>query len=259
MKKSLRIIPLLFIVLLQSCIPTKKLIYLQEDHTTLQKKPSETYRFKKGDLIYINIKTVDEQLNNLLQVQSKGMTTNFSGENIYFISYIVDENGYIELPILGKIKAEGLTAEALKQKILEKLLATQLRNPQDVFIKVMPAGIFVTVLGEVKKTGSLHLFKDRPNVLEAIALAGDIQLTGNRRDVIIIRQKPDGETEMGHLDLTKKSAMNSPFFYLKNNDIVYVKPLPQKTIGTGTTLIQTLTTVMSITSFAISLYLFTRK
>jgi len=259
MRKKLWFLLLVSGLLLQSCIPTKKLIYLQDDQAKIEQKPSQTYRFKKGDLIYINIKTIDEQLNNLLQSQTSGRTTNFSGENIYFISYIVDQNGYIELPILGKVKAEGLTSEELKEEILRRLLATQLRNPQDVFIKVMPAGIFVTVLGEVGKTGSVHLYKDQPNVLEAIAMAGDITLTGDRQDVMVIRRNSGGETEIGHLDLTKKSAMNSPYFYLNNNDIVYVKPLPQKTIGTGTTLIQTLTTVMSITSFAISLYLFTRK
>jgi len=244
--------------LMQGCIPTKKLIYLQDDQSRLENKPAENYYFKKGDLIYIDIKTRDEGLNALLQ-SGKRAGSNITGENLYFISYMVDKDGYVELPVLGKIKAEGLTADELKENITRKLLETQIRNRSDLYIKVMPAGIFVTVLGEVSQTGSVHIFKNHPNILEAIALSGDIKLTGNRTDVMIIRSKANGEKEIAHLDLTHKSAMNSPYFYLKNNDIIYVKPLPQKTIGTGTTLIQTLTTVMSITSFAISLYLFSRR
>ncbi|NPA46096.1 MAG: sugar transporter [Chlorobi bacterium] len=259
MKKLTVFLLTIGLMVMQSCIPTKKLIYLQDDNSKIENTPSENYRFKKGDLIYIDIKTRDEGLNALLQAGRNRGTNNVSGENLYFTAYMVDKDGMIELPVLGKMRAEGLTAPELKENIINKLLESQLRNRQDAFVKVMPAGIFVTVLGEVGGTGTVHIFKSHPNILEAIALSGDIKLTGNRTDVMVIRTKAGGEKEIAHLDLTKRSVMNSPYFYLKNNDIIYVKPLPQKTIGTGTTLIQTLTTIMSITSFAISLYLFSRR
>ncbi len=245
--------------ILQSCIPTRKLVYLQDDGTQPAKEKTVEYRFKKGDQIYIDIKTRDEALNKLLGRKGQNNVNAINGQNLYFTSYLVDKNGRIELPVLGKIDAAGKTADELKKDIQQKLLATQLRNPQDLYVKVLPAGIFVTVLGEVGHTGNVYLFKQNPNILEVLAEAGDIQLTGDRRHVTVIRTLDDGTKEIGQLDLTKRAAMNSPFFRLKNNDIVYVKPLPQKTIGTGTTLIQTLTTLMSITSFALSLYLFTRK
>ncbi len=244
----------LFILLLQSCIPTKKLIYLQNDHSTVQPHGNQAYRFNIFDRIYIDIKTRDEQINKLLS--GKTTTQNISGQNTYFMTYHVDKDGNIDLPVIGKMKAAGKTAEELKQDIKNELLKKFFRHPEDVYVKVLPAGINVTVLGEVGHSGTILMLEENPDLLKAIAQAGDIQLTGDRTDVMIIRQLPDGTRQIEHLDLTKRNVMNSPFFYLQNNDVVYVKPLPQKTIGTGTTFISTLTTVFSIVSFGISIYLF---
>ncbi len=245
------------LVFMQSCIPTKKLIYLQNDHSEIQAHGNEAYRFKTFDRIYIDIKTRDEQINQLLT--GKTDTRNISGQNTYFITYHVDKEGFIDLPVIGRIKARGKTSDELKKDIKDELLRKFFRHPEDVYVKVLPAGISVTVLGEVAHSGTVILLEENPDILKAIAQAGDIQLTGDRTDVMIIRQLADGTRQIEHLDLTRKSVMNSPFFYLQNNDIVYVKPLPQKTIGTGTTLISTLTTVFSIVSFGISIYLFSNR
>ncbi len=247
----------IFSMVVQSCVPLKKLIYLQEDKTTIEKQQQTIYRFKKGDRIVIDIQTRDEALNKLFGTTKT--TNNYSGENIYFLGYEVDHEGFITLPVLGKIQAMGKSPEELKKTILEKLLATQINHPQDVFVKVKPAGIQVTLLGEVNSPGTHLILKPEPNILEAIARSGDITLTGNRQEVMVIREKENGAKTIKQIDLTRKDALNSEVFYLKNNDIIYVKPLPQKTIGTGTTLISTLTTLMSITSFAISVYLFTKS
>ncbi len=241
----------------QSCVPLKKLIYLQEDDSSLLQHEQIQYRFKKGDRIVVNIKTRDKELNELLAPRQS--MQNLTGDNIYFSAYEVDKDGHIELPVIGKINVLGKTAVEVKDAVVQKLLSTQFRNPDDIFVSVKPAGIQITVLGEVHGPGTITMLKAEPNILEAIAQSGDINLTGNRTDVIVIREEPDGTKKIFHIDLTKKNALNSPVFYLKNNDIVYVKPLPQKTIGTGTTFISTLSTLMGITSFAISIYLLTKS
>ncbi len=244
-------------LLLQACVPMKKLIYLQDDNSTIRKQDTTEYRFKQKDLIYLRIKTRDAALNELFN--PPGNTPNLSSGNIYFMSYIVGNQGFIDVPVIGKVRAEGKTAEEIKEEITRILLAQYFKNPQDVFVEVKPAGMIITVIGEVHSPGTLNILKENPNILEAIAQAGDINLTGNRTDIMVIRENADGTKEIGHIDLTKRDALNSPYYYLQNNDLIYIKPLPQKTIGTGTTFVNTLSTVMGITSFLISIYLLTRR
>ena len=254
--KRLIILTTVFL-LLQACVPMKKLIYLQDDNSTIRKQDTTEYRFKQKDLIYLRIKTRDAALNELFN--PPGNTPNLSSGNIYFMSYVVDNQGFVDVPVIGKVRAEGKTAEEIKEEITRILLAQYFKNPQDVFVEVKPAGMIITVIGEVHSPGTLNILKENPNILEAIAQAGDINLTGNRTDIMVIRENADGTKEIGHIDLTKRDALNSPYYYLQNNDLIYIKPLPQKTIGTGTTFVNTLSTVMGITSFLISIYLLTRR
>ena len=109
------------------------------------------------------------------------------------------------------------------------------------------AGLRFTVNGEVGKPGSITLFQERVNVFEAIANSGEIPVTGDRKEVQIIRQYPQGQ-QIHTLDLTDINVMNSPYYYIQPNDIIYVKPLKQKTWGTGTTGRESLTTIISILS-----------
>ncbi len=242
---------------LQACVPAKKLVYLQDDGSTPEKLAHTEYRFKPNDLIYVRIKTREPKMNELFGGKDNINLT--SGSNLYFQTNQVNREGFIELPLIGKIQVSGKTAGEIKTQIENILLAGFFKNKQDFYVVVKPAGINVTVLGEVNNPGSVNLLKENPNVLEAIAQSGEIKLTGDRTEVLIIRQKPDGTREIDYLDLTRREVMNSPYFYLENNDIVYVKPLPQKSLGTGTTLVNTISTLMGLTSFLISIYLLTAK
>src|SRR5690606_40897652 len=100
-------------------------------------------------------------------------------------------------------------------------------------------------MGELKSPGSQIIYQERVNVYQAIANVGEIELTGNRRDVLIIRQYPQGQ-EIHHLDLTDVNVMNSPYYYIQPNDLIYVKPLKQKTWGTGVTGRESLATIVSV-------------
>ena len=120
-----------------------------------------------------------------------------------------------------------------------------LQDEADLFVTVKLAGIRYTVVGEVADPGTKTELTEKLSVLEAIANAGDIPLTGDRTDVLIIRQYPGGQ-RVHHIDLTTIDAMSSPYFYLQPNDTVAVNPLPQKALGIGTTGLQSLTTILSI-------------
>ena len=107
------------------------------------------------------------------------------------------------------------------------------------------AGLRYTINGEIAIPGTKTLFQDKLNILEAIANAGDISVVGDRKNVTVIRQTPAG-TELHDIDLTDIKAIQSPYYYIQPNDYIYVKPLKQKTWGTGKTGIESLSTVLSI-------------
>ena len=110
-----------------------------------------------------------------------------------------------------------------------------------------------TTVGEVASKGVQVIYQDRVNIIEAIANAGDIKQTGDRTDVLIVRQYPDGQ-KIHHIDLTDIAAMKSEFYYIQPNDIIMVKPLKRKSLGAGETATQTLTTIASLFSVVISTY-----
>jgi len=114
------------------------------------------------------------------------------------------------------------------------------------------------VSGEVGSPGSITLFQERVNIFQAIANVGEIPITGNKKDVLIIRQYPQGQ-KIHHLDLTNVNVMSSPYYYVQPNDMIYVKPLKQKSLGTGTTGMETLRDIVTILSLATTtILLFTR-
>jgi polysaccharide export outer membrane protein len=138
--------------------------------------------------------------------------------------------------------------------IEKQLLADYFKEDASIFVVVKLAGFRYTINGEVGSTGTKTLFQEKVNIMEAIANAGDITTTGNRKAVTIIRQTPNG-TEMKDLDLTNINIMNSPYYFLQPNDYIYVKPLKQKTWGTGSTGIQSLTTLITLLSLFTTTYL----
>jgi polysaccharide export outer membrane protein len=123
-----------------------------------------------------------------------------------------------------------------------------------VYATVKLAGFRYTINGEVGGTGTKTLYQDKVNIMEAIANAGDITVTGDRKDVKVIRKFPQG-SETFSIDLTDSKAVNSPVFNLQPNDYIYVKPLKQKTWGTGKTGIESLSTIITVLSLATTTYL----
>lgn len=236
-------------ILFASCIPTKDLTYFQGNpskEAKIKEIAYKPYRLQVHDIIDIKIKASDEKLVKLFNASNSGVNTAITKEKIYFDSYTVDENGMIRIPYLNEMNVLGYTTKEVRLKI-ENELSKMFKNMNDIFVKVKLAGIKFTVLGEVATPGTNTLFQNQVNVVEAIASSGDIQMTGNRKSVVVIRNNADGLKKYT-LDLTGFDFMDNEGFYIQPNDIVYIKPLKQKSWGTGDTGSKTFTTLVTALS-----------
>ncbi len=254
---------IVLLTLISSCVPTKDLIYLQDkgntkDTTSINEILKKPYRVQVNDLLYINIKTIDPQLTALFQQVESNMQRIQNEQNIFFEGYNVDNHGLIRIPVLGELNVMGMTVEEIRTKIETKLLDEYFNKEVNLFVSVKIAGIRYTINGEVLLPGTKILYTERATILDAVANAGDITITGDRKNVIIIRQLPSG-VEMHKIDLTDKNVIDSPYFYLMPNDYILINPLKQKSWGTGTTGLESLTTVISVLTLVVTIIVLTRR
>jgi polysaccharide biosynthesis/export protein len=251
MKKHTIYLFTLFSILFASCVPTNDLIYLQDKGnaksevvTPSNQKP---YRLQTNDILSITIKAIDPKLVEIFNGSVGQSSASISPEGNYFNGYSVDDHGNIRLPILGEINVLGYTEEEVRTKIEKMLYERYFKTEAGIFVTVKLAGFRYTINGEVLSTGSKILYQNKVNIMEAIANSGDITVVGDRKDVKIIRTYPQG-SETFSIDLTDSNAVNSPAYYLQPNDYIYVKPLKQKSWGTGKTGVESMTAVISLLS-----------
>lgn len=249
--------------LFSSCIPNKDLVYFQGDpilEHTVNKILNDPYKLQVNDILDIRLKANDEKLVALFN-QSLNQNSSTVGQlneaNLYFNSYSIDRNGNIRLPYIGNLNVLGYTEKEVREKI-EEGLSKFFVDMSNIFVTVKLGGIRFTVIGEVTSPGTLILFQNQVNIIEAIANAGDITITGNRKKVTVIRKNLEG-TKKFQMDLTSVLAFDSESFYIQSNDIVYVEPLKQKSWGTGTTGSQTFATIISVLSLVTTTILLVRN
>ncbi|MGQ7945295.1 polysaccharide biosynthesis/export family protein [Flavobacterium sp. WC2509] len=259
MNKHLLYIYVGIIVLFSSCISVKDLVYLQKKENSEKENPitmveSKPYRLQTHDVLSITIKAPDPKLVAIFNPTADGAAADQSESALYFNGFTIDDHGNIRIPVLGEMNVIGFTLDEVRVNIEKKLLADYFKDNASIFVTVKLAGFRYTINGEVGSTGTKTLFQEKVNIMEAIANAGDITITGDRKSVTIIRQTPNG-TEMKDIDLTNVKVMNSPYYFLQPNDYIYVKPLKQKTWGTGTTGIQSLATIITLLSLFTTTYL----
>lgn len=244
-----------------SCISTKQMGYLREDDKAyadstfaVQQLPN-LYRLQVGDMLSINIKSNEPTLAAYFSVQDDGdgggnsqnqMRTQ-SEQGLYFNGYTVDVHGNIRIPIIGDMNVLGYTTTEVRKRLEELLLDQYLTSAADLFVTVKLGGFRYVTAGEIGSTGTQVLYRDQVNIVEALANAGDIPITGDKQNIMIVRQFPEGK-KIFYVDVTTDDIMYSPNFYIQPNDMIVVKPLPQKALGTGTTGLQTFTTVFSVLS-----------
>ncbi len=263
MNKFLICFSLLILILFSSCVPIKDLIYLQKKQnsdtsTSINLVNNKPYRMQTNDVLSISIKTLDPKLSQIFSISTTTTLLTNSEQGLYFDGFTIDDHGNIRIPVLGEMNVLGFTADEIRIKIEEKLLKEYFNKESNLFVNVKLAGFRYTINGEVGSTGTKTLYQEKVNLLEAIANSGDITITGNRKDVQIIRQFPQG-TEIHTIDLTDINATKSPYYYLQPNDYIYVKPLKQKTWGTGKTGIESLGTIITLLSLITTTFLLLKK
>ena len=258
MSKS--VLYLLFVsVLFTSCIPTQDLIYLQNKNNsdaanTISAVESKPYRLQTNDIISITIKAIDPKLVAMFSPTNEGSVVGKSDSGLYFDGFTVDDHGAIRIPILGELNVIGYTLEEIRVRIEKKLLAEYFNKEANIFVTVKLGGLRFTINGEIGSPGTKTLFQEQVTIMEAIANSGDITTTGDRKAVTVMRKTPTGVV-MQDIDLTDINAVKSPFYYLQPNDYIYIKPLKQKTWGTGKTGIESLGTIITLLSLATTTFL----
>ena len=246
-----------------SCIPNKDLIYLQDkgnkkEGIIINEFDAKPYRVQVNDILSIEIKALDQKLVEMFDTSTQNSATIVSPQSLFFNGYNVDPHGNIRVPVLGEINVLGFTIDEIRTTIEKKLLDEYFTKEARIFVTVKLAGFRYTVNGEINTPGTQTLFQDKVTILDAIANSGDITLTGNRKEVQILRKQPHG-FEMFTLDLTDADIVNSQDFYLQPNDYIYVKPLKQKSWGTGTTGVQSIGTIITALSLVTTTILLIRN
>lgn len=254
---------LVIAVLFSACVPVRDLIYLQnkdgsEASTTVAPVNLKPYRLQTNDIVSITIKANDPKLVQIFNPSNQQLGVGKSDNNLYFEGFTVSDHGSIRIPVLEEINVVGLTLEEVRMLIEKRLLEEYFNKEANIFVSVKLAGLRYTVNGEINVPGTKTLYQEKLTIMEAIANAGDITVTGDRKNVLILRQTPSG-TEMHTIDLTDIKAMQSPHYFIQSNDYIYIKPLKQKSWGTGRTGIESITTFVSIMAVVTTTILILRQ
>ncbi len=257
MRNLFALLSLVFVLITASCVPLKNITYLKDtgkvqDSLISLQRQQQPYRVQIGDILSIRLKALDQQLVDFFNPSGTGGIS--LDEGFYYDGFAIDNHGNIRVPELGEINVLGRTTDEIREIIEKRLLADYIKDEADLFVTVKLPGIRYTLVGEIGSSGTQTVLAEKLSILEAIANAGGVPLTGDLTDVIIIRQYPGGQ-RIHHIDLTTIDVMQSPFYYIQPNDIITVNPLPQKALGIGTTGLQAFTTILTIVTTLTSIIL----
>ncbi|MGB4654522.1 MAG: polysaccharide biosynthesis/export family protein [Bacteroidales bacterium] len=234
MKQSNKLLVLLVLVLISlgffSCVSHKDTLLLQETEDTIissQKSAKisfDDYYVQPGDFLMIRLFSFDEESNAFFNsFNGSNNNYNVNEANIYLSSYMVNDSGYVQLPLIGDVFVKDKNINQIQDDLNVKM-SYFVMNPS---VTVKLVGFNISVLGEVGNPGRFMISKNRINILEAIALAGDLNTYANRKQVKIIRSNK-GTTEILVADISRKDLIYSDNYYLRPNDIIYVEPLRSK-------------------------------
>ena len=212
-------------LLMSSCNTSKEIIYLQDVRLESPEeiKAAETITIEPKDMLSIVVSSSQPDAARIFNLPI--MATQASNGDLmydsYLNGYVVDGDGYIDFPVVGKIKASGLNRWQLQDRIMETLRDKKLLDDPVVTVDFM--NFKVSILGEVTAPGPYSIKRDKVSVLEAIAMARDLTIYGKRDEVYVIREE-GGQRHSYKLDLRSSDIFDSPAYYLKQNDVIYVQP-----------------------------------
>ncbi|TGV03961.1 polysaccharide biosynthesis/export family protein [Flavivirga rizhaonensis] len=251
-KSKLFIIGIVISMFLTSCASKQDVVYFQnaKNFETIVDTDTFTAKLKIGDIVSIYVSTLDPTV-----TQPYNLIRSAGGQG-ELIDYLIDSEGNVDYPVLGKIKLLGLTVEEAKALFKKKFAEGKLLKDPVIIFRVL--NFRVTVAGEVNNPGVYPVTGERVSILEALGMAGDLTIKGRRDNILIVRDF-NGTKTYTRIDLTNKEVFNSPVYYLTQNDYIYVEPNNSAISGaSGDARIGTL---ISIASFLITttLLLITRN
>lgn len=244
MKKNLVFVALAVALLFASCTAPKNVAYIKNSDEVDFSQSAFLYdaRIMPKDVLTITVNTVNPEAAapfNLAVPTSFNNQTRSTYSQPILQTYLVDNNGTIEFPVLGTLKVGGLTKAECEKLIHDKILP-YLNAKENPVVTVRMSNYKISVLGEVNRPGMFTVGNEKINIFEALAQAGDLTIYGVRDNVKLIRENAKGRKEIHTVVLNDANIINSPYYYLQQNDIIYVEPNKVKarnsTVGTTTNL-----------------------
>jgi polysaccharide biosynthesis/export protein len=269
LRNNLSLFVCLSILLMSSCAPVKNIAYFQKvesaaDMKRLEKSSNSQYiaRIKPKDMLSITVVASEMEATrayNLVVPQIYNTTaSNMSLNSVPTLqNYLVDADGYIDFPVLGKIKAVGTTRKELEEILQEKMAPAFSKERPIITIRIV--NYTVNVLGEVARPGKFETANDRFTILDALAMAGDLTIYGRRDNVMVLRENAEGVKQYIKLNLNDKNIIYSPAYYLEQNDVVYVEPNKSKSNSSNfgaaeSFTISVVSTLFSLASLIITIF-----
>lgn len=248
-------------LLVSGCTSYQKSLYLQNEQVLNESLEGQLYDFRimPKDELTIVVSTTDPEASapfyRKIGQSKDGGSSSINSQNADLLSYLVDNQGNIDFPVLGMVKVMGLTNRECEALIREKLQPYLKEVPN---VTVRTSNYKFSVLGEVGKPGTYTTDAEKVTIFEALAQAGDMTLFSVRDDVQLLREDSTGIRRVYHLDLTQADVALSPYFYLQQNDVLYVKPTKAKVNsntfnGNASMWLTLLSVVTSITTFVLAL------
>ncbi len=245
------------VLVLASCGSQKDVPYFQNSESVDLSKSQYLYdaRIMPKDQLTITVSTLDDQAAvpfNLTVPTPQSVNNRSSYSQAMLQVYLVDNAGFINFPVIGQLKVGGLT-KSEAEKMIEDKIRPYMAAEENPIVTVRMTGYQISVLGEVGRPGTFTVSREKISILEALAQAGDLTIYGQRKNVQLIREDATGKKSIYVFDLTDADIINSPYFYLQQNDVVYVTPNKVKaqnsSVGSMTTLWFSATSILiSLTS-----------
>lgn len=254
-------VTLSLIVLLSSCMSTKNVTYFQNKESVDAALSKGLYDAKimPKDVLQIQAFSMTPEASmpfNLLKLTGSSSTTSSSGQSTIY-DYLVDNDGNIEYPVIGTIHLAGLTKSQAEQLIKSKIQPYLAEN-ENVVVHVRMINYKYAVLGAVKNPGMFTTQNEKVSILEAIAQAGDLTMFAERDKIFLIRENSEGQKDYHQLDISQANIVNSPYYYLQQNDVVYVESKKAEArnafFSSSTSIFFTLTSMlMSVATFVLAI------
>jgi polysaccharide biosynthesis/export protein len=213
--------------------------------------PLQQYKVRPQDNLVIHVAAYkDNSTDYFNRDKTGGGSAAFGPAAMYLSSYTVNDSGYIELPLTGKLQVAGLTLGQIKE-VIDTRLSTQVTYPQTL---VKLANFRVTVLGEVKKPGMEYIYDERVSLFQAIGMAGDLTDYADRTKIKLVREY-QGYSEIVYLDITKPETLGTEYYYLHPNDVIYVEPTKPRATEINFRTASLILSAASTTTLVVSLIL----